>query len=690
MGAFLNPSFVAAALAFLGALAWKSTVILALAFALSAVLARRSAALRHGVWTLAVAAILALPVANAFAPPLAAPLPFAGIPSVVKAPARVVPSPFASAPVARPVPDVTAMTTEPARTATGLQIPIDWPLVALFAWLAGAVAVLAFFAAGRIALARLARQSRPFAEPAWQAMAADVAAHLNVRQPLRFLVADMASSPMTWGVLRPTILLPAGAVDWSAAQRRSFLVHELAHVARRDCAIQEAAHIACALYWFHPGVWFAAHRLRVEREPACDDLVLASGASPEAYARQLLDVVRAGRVPRGALSLSGAAMAAPSQLETRVRALLDGTRDRGGIGRARALLAGMTALALLLPLAAIVPSTSRANERSEPQAANLSENALATRWERALKEGVPGRRNGAFWFAYAISYDGGKDGKETLLSDSEGWNQRDLEPNGVRLAERLGCGDKDAVLLFHVPAGAARLKAPGFDRIALRTARLSPDLGGQPVVAVGPVALEESLDWLSARFLESPDDRRAAVVVTAISLHGLPRTERLLEEILESDRADIVRVQAAEGLDRHPGANALKALVEHARNDASEEVQRECAESVGDLDYPPATDALIALVRDLDNEHVRSEAVESLGEREPERVLPVLISVADSDPSEMVRREATETLGDLRDNAGLKTLRTMAQHHKDPAVRSEALETLNEMGLRAEQAAARP
>jgi hypothetical protein len=465
-------------------------------------------------------------------------------------------------------------------------------------------------------------------------------------------------------------------------------VHELAHVSRRDCAIQEAAHIACALYWFHPGVWFAAHRLRVEREQACDDLVLASGASPEAYALQLLDVVRAGRVPRGALSLSGAAMAAPSQLETRVRALLDSARDRGGVGRVQALLAGVTALALLLPLAAIVPSTSRANERSESPA-NLSDNALATRWERALKEGAPGRRNGAFWFAYAIAYDGGKDGKETLLSDSEGWNERDLEANGVRLAERLGCSDKDAVLLFHVPAGGARLKAPGFDRIALRTARLSPDLGGQPVIAVGPVGLEESLDWLSARFLESPDDRRAAVVVTAISLHGLPRTEHLLEEILESDRSDEVRVQAAEGLDRHPGADALKALVTHARNDASEEVQRECAEGVGDLDYPPATDALIALVRDLDNEQVRNEAVESLGEREPERVLPVLISVADNDPSEMVRQEATETLGDLRDNAGLAALRKMAQGHRDPAVRSEAVETLNEMGLRAEQAAAR-
>jgi beta-lactamase regulating signal transducer with metallopeptidase domain len=685
MGAFLNPSFVAAALASLGALAWKSTVILALAFALSTLLARRSAALRHGVWTLAVGALLALPLAKLVAPPLATPLPFGG-PAME---ARVAPSPNRVARPAKPAGEAAAPVAVPARTTASVKTPVapDWHLLAFMTWLFGAAAVLLFFAAGRIALARLARQSRPFTEPTWLAAAAEVAAHLGVRQPPRFLVADAASSPMTWGVLKPTILLPASAADWSEAQRRSFLVHELAHVARRDCAIQEAAHIACALYWFHPGVWFAAHRLRVEREPACDDLVLADGASAEAYARQLLDVVRAGRVPRAALSLSGAAMASPSQLETRVRALLDGARDRGAIGRVRALLAGVAALALLLPLAAIVPATSRASSRLDVKG-DLSGNALETRWQRALKEGPTGKRNGAFWFAYAIPYDGGKEGKETLLSDSEGWNEKDLEPHGVRLADRLGCDERDAVILLHVPAGGDRGAIPGFDRVALRTARLSPDLRGQPVIAVGTVGLEESLDWVSARFLETPDDRRAAVLVTAFSLHGVPRTEPLLEEILESDRADEVRVQAAEGLDRHPGANALKALVMHARNDASEEVQRECAEGVGDLDYPPATDALIALVRDLDNEQVRNEAVESLGEREPERVLPVLLSVADKDPSEMVRREATETLGDLRDNAGLKALRNMAQHHRDPGVRSEAIETLNEMGLRAEQAAA--
>jgi beta-lactamase regulating signal transducer with metallopeptidase domain len=704
MEPFANPPAASSAIGFLAALAWKSSLVLAVAWLVSLVLARRSAALRHGVWTLAVAALLALPVAQAVAPPLGAPLPFAIGPGerTVERPATPPGLPSLAPPAAakrraEPAsPGGAASRSAAAAPTRAFGLAFAWPWLALLAWLVGATTVLVFFASGRIALARLSRRARPLADEAWHALAAEIARSLRLRRLPRFLVLADATSPLTWGVFEPTILRPARAADWPVAQRRAFLVHELAHVARRDCAIQEAAHVACALYWFHPGAWFAAHRLRVEREPACDDLVLADGAAAEAYARQLLEVVRAGRVPRAALSLSGAAMAAPSQLEARVRALLDGARDRRRIGRGRTVVAAALALVLLLPLAAVVPATSNESAHKSTKTrfagtASPGSSELAERWERALRDGTDGaggRGGGAFWFAYAIAFDGGRDGKETLLSDSDGWNTNDLKRGRISLADRLGCGDRDAVFLFRVPKGGMD-RGIAFDRVALRNGRLSPDLGGLPVIAIGPVGLDESLDWLSARFLEAPADRRAAVLVTAISLHEGQRAGRLLEEILASPREDASRAQAAEGLARHPGPRALEVLDQSARTDGSRDVRREAAEAIGELDYGPATASLIALARELDDEIVRAEAVESLGEREPGRVVPVLVSVADEDGAEMVRREAVETLGDLPGNAGLQALRRMAQGHPDPGVRSEAVETLNEMGLRAEQAAAK-
>ena len=118
------------------------------------------------------------------------------------------------------------------------------------------------------------------------------------------------------------------------------LLHELAHVKRRDCLTHLVAQIACAAYWFNPLAWMAARRLRTERERACDDLVLASGTRGSDYADQLLDIARVMRAGRFPAVLAGAslAMAQRSQLEGRLMAILDPSVPRRGLTRARQAL----------------------------------------------------------------------------------------------------------------------------------------------------------------------------------------------------------------------------------------------------------------------------------------------------------------------------------------------------------------
>jgi beta-lactamase regulating signal transducer with metallopeptidase domain len=110
---------------------------------------------------------------------------------------------------------------------------------------------------------------------------------------VRVVETDAAGVPMTWGFIRPVLLLPRGAGQWPAGRLRLVLLHELAHIERHDWLAQVLAEAACALYWFHPLVWGAARRLRIESERACDDRVLAAGVAPAEYARQLLEIARA-------------------------------------------------------------------------------------------------------------------------------------------------------------------------------------------------------------------------------------------------------------------------------------------------------------------------------------------------------------------------------------------------------------
>jgi TonB family protein len=132
------------------------------------------------------------------------------------------------------------------------------------------------------------------------------------------------ATPLAVGVFRPEIYLPEAAATWPAALRRSVILHEEAHIQRRDTLAQLFAQMVCALVWFQPLAWYAARRAAVERERACDDLVLAGGVDTVLYAGHLVDIARESvRIPTTAMG-----MARRSSLEVRLRALTNQSLSR--------------------------------------------------------------------------------------------------------------------------------------------------------------------------------------------------------------------------------------------------------------------------------------------------------------------------------------------------------------------------
>jgi hypothetical protein len=221
-------------------------------------------------------------------------------------------------------------------------------------WLSGVAAVLLLLGVAIARIAWLNRVTGRVRDESWLVLVDELSHELGLTRRVRVLQAQGPAMPMTWGIRRPTILLPAEADEWDAERRRDVLLHELAHVKRHDFLIQLVARIACAVYWFHPLVWLAAARLREERERACDDHVLRAGATPSVYATHLLEIARGLRAAR-ATSLASVAMARPAQLATRLLDVLDTRRSRDTLSIRSAMPAWIAAIAVVVPLAAAAP-----------------------------------------------------------------------------------------------------------------------------------------------------------------------------------------------------------------------------------------------------------------------------------------------------------------------------------------------
>ncbi len=312
--------------------AWlKSFVVLAAAGGLCLALRRASAATRHLIWFLAVAALPWLPLMSSLLPSWQRPLwsVSTSLDSGNRISLSLELAPVGDSAALRGTPAQPATTTAGPARAVGrhlaAQFNAGWLTFAIVAWFGGVVWLLLIAAAGHFRLAKISRQTRRLRDPAWAAQLAAACERLQLRRQVSLLQSVKNVTPLTWGWWRPVVLLPAEADGWSRERRRVVLLHELAHVKRWDCLTQWIATMVGALYWFNPLVWLARRRMCVERESACDDLVLNGGCPASDYAGHLVEIARTFR---GAPQVAAIAMARSPQLAGRITAIVDASRRR--------------------------------------------------------------------------------------------------------------------------------------------------------------------------------------------------------------------------------------------------------------------------------------------------------------------------------------------------------------------------
>lgn len=347
----------------------KSGLVIGAAALVALAMWRRSAAERHLVWATAVLAVLSIPAASRLAPrlPVSVGTEWRALLAAAQSEGAATDASAGETPsrdTAAPDPGEDAGSGEAATVARRALQPAGTdpkavsahgrpsPLAELLvtAWLAGVVAALAPLGVALARLRRIARRSHPLDAPRWSALAARVAEfHGLARLRMALRRAEGPVTPLTWGILRPSVILPGRCEEWSDAQAWEVLVHEAGHVRRHDCLTQLLATVACVLYWWNPLVWLAARRMLVERERACDDLVLHAGARPSEYAGNLLELARSLGAPWSTAHVT-TAMARRSQISGRLLAILDPDVQRGAVRRHAVAVSAVLAVVALVPL----------------------------------------------------------------------------------------------------------------------------------------------------------------------------------------------------------------------------------------------------------------------------------------------------------------------------------------------------
>ena len=304
----------------------KMSLIVLSALAVSFLLRRRSAALRHWVLAAGVACAAAVPVLTSVVP--AWPLPF-GTPTAFTR----YEDPFqeSASPASQPRAAATPSASASESRATPLRGSDVWAYARAI-WLTGAVVGLSILLVGVLRLAWLAVHARRITHGRWHDLGREISRSYGLQRPVTLLESSHPSLLVTWGLARPKVILPAAAAAWTDERARVVLSHELAHIRRGDWVVQLSAELLRAIYWFNPLLWLACRRLRLESEHACDDEVMSHGVEGPDYATHLIELARALN-QRRQIWFPAPAMARPSSLERRVRAMLNVHCNRGPISR---------------------------------------------------------------------------------------------------------------------------------------------------------------------------------------------------------------------------------------------------------------------------------------------------------------------------------------------------------------------
>jgi BlaR1 peptidase M56 len=176
---------------------------------------------------------------------------------------------------------------------------ISWRSWLVLLWLAVVLGQIARLVQQRLRLGDLLHQATPSTEPRLAALLGQISNQLGLRRAPAVVMTDIDCSPFVCGLFRPVLVLPRGLLGaLGHAQLRQVMLHELAHIKRRDLLWGWIPELAWMIHFYNPVAYWVSYRIRLERELACDQLAMAlSGHGAADYAETLVQVISQTSMP---------------------------------------------------------------------------------------------------------------------------------------------------------------------------------------------------------------------------------------------------------------------------------------------------------------------------------------------------------------------------------------------------------
>jgi beta-lactamase regulating signal transducer with metallopeptidase domain len=352
-------------------IALKSLLVAGLTLAILQLMRARSAAERSWVAHVGLLALVILAVAPLALPRLNVAAPVLYSRPVEPAVPAAAPAPL---PANRNVPSADHVSILPAAGQAPARVSINPAATATAAYALPAFILLLITFIAFLRLVALQARADVLVDGHWLSALARAQRRMGFKHGTALLTSDELASPISWGLLRPVILLNSRAVE-AAGEAEAIISHELAHVARMDWIKLLLARVATALFWFNPLVWILAREAHQLREEAADDSVLAADIVDTDYAQLLVGVAR-HECPSLLLGAHGVAPSKNS-LARRVARVLDGKLTRGPVAGSFAMTVFVGALVVATPLAALTlaPPAAKARDGSSAKAAAVAPQA---------------------------------------------------------------------------------------------------------------------------------------------------------------------------------------------------------------------------------------------------------------------------------------------------------------------------